>query len=413
MRILFLSQLIPYPADAGPKVRIFHVLQYLADAGHEITLVAFRRDGDTSEHIAEVGRQCKKVHTVLMRRSRARDVRHLAISILTGQPFLISRDSVQNMHRLVQEVMASQSFDAIHADQLWMAQYALAANGRNRQSSRPKIVLDQHNAVYLIPERLASATSNPLIRAFLNLESRKLARYERDTCRKFDQIVWVTQEDRKALAATADGKLQTANDLVIPICIDPEEKQPIPRSKKAKRVTFLGGMHWPPNAAGVTWFAGEVWPRIVQAVPEALFTVIGKNPPSLLTSHDSVNDNLDVPGYVENLERYLSETAVFVIPLQAGGGMRVKILDAWAWGLPVVSTRIGAEGLNYVDGTNLLIADQPESFATAVVSLLRDPELALKLASAGRTTVEADYDWRNNYIAWDKIYKMTNGTRAA
>jgi hypothetical protein len=269
MRILYLSQLIPYPADAGPKVRIYHVLQYLARAGHEIAFVAFRRQSDREDDIAELNRYCSDVYTVLMHRSRGQDVKHVAKSLLTSQPFLISRDSVAAMHHRVQELLAHHTFDAIHADQLWMAQYALAASEANGTSGRPKLVLDQHNAVHMIPGRLASGTSNPVKRAFLQLESRKLARYELDVCRQFDCVVWVTQEDRGALARMENGQRQIADQPVIPICIDPAAKPLVRRRDIARRVTFLGGMHWPPNAEGVTWFAREVWPQVQEQAPDA------------------------------------------------------------------------------------------------------------------------------------------------
>jgi glycosyltransferase involved in cell wall biosynthesis len=163
-------------------------------------------------------------------------------------------------------------------------------------------------------------------------------------------------------------------------------------------------MHWPPNAEGISWFTREVWSQVQREVPDVVLTVIGKNPPASLTQANGHLRNVEVPGYVSDITPYLSETAAFIVPLHAGGGMRVKILDAWNWGLPVVSTSIGAEGLRYEDGENLLLADNPEKFARAVISLLREPALASAVAVAGRKTVEESYDWRKIYKAWDKIY---------
>ena len=407
MQILFLSQLIPYPADAGPKVRIYHTLQYLAQAGHQITLVAFRRDSDRAEDIAHLHQYCFNVHTVLMRRSRLRDARELIRSTLTGQPFLIRRDSVDEMYQTLSKLLAQHRFDAIHADQLWMAQYGLAARDVAGKSNRPMTVLDQHNAVHLIPKRLTIGASNPLKRAFLSLEAHNLARYELKTCRQFDHVVWVTEDDRAAMRQVANGQAPAFDDPVIPICVDPLATKPVKRSPQARRVTFLGGMHWPPNADGANWFAREIWPLILQEVPDAVLTVIGKNPPPALVTADGRLQNVDVTGYVADLKPYLEETAAFIVPLHAGGGMRVKIIDAWCWGLPVVSTPIGAEGLRYVDGKNLLLAENESEFVKAVVSLLKEPELGAKLSSAGRKTVETHYDWRKIYPAWDDIYKVT------
>jgi glycosyltransferase involved in cell wall biosynthesis len=164
-------------------------------------------------------------------------------------------------------------------------------------------------------------------------------------------------------------------------------------------------MHWPPNAEGIAWFAREVWPRVQAQVPDSVLTLIGKQPPALFTKDlNAPPESIDVTGYVEDLNPYLEETAVFIVPLHAGGGMRVKILDAWCWGLPVVSTAIGAEGLAACHGQNLLLADSAEEFAAAVVQLLQKPDLAKTIGYGGRQTVEAQYNWQHIYQAWDKIY---------
>jgi glycosyltransferase involved in cell wall biosynthesis len=412
MRILYLSQLLPYPTDAGPKVRIYHVLQYLKTAGHDVTLVAFRRKSDKSLAIDNVREFCVDIQTVLMNRSRARDAWQLVKSLSSTKPFLIGRDSVTTMHAIVRDLLNQRDFDAIHADQLWMAQYALAINKQNNQ--KITTVLDQHNAVHLIPQRLMNSTSNPVIRAILSLEARKMARYEAVTCKEFDQVVWVTKEDREAVKihqmngkARSDHRHDENNNpsqSIIPICVDTRDKGFINRRPEARRVTFLGGLHWPPNADGVRWFAREIWPQIHREAPEAIFTIIGKDPPSTVADQLSRNMNIEVTGYVSDLIPYLEETAAFIVPLRAGGGMRVKILDAWSWGLPVVSTQIGAEGIDFVDGQNILIVDRAEQFAKAVLETLRMPSIGMKLGNAGRETVESLYDWRIRYRAWDAIY---------
>ena len=178
----------------------------------------------------------------------------------------------------------------------------------------------------------------------------------------------------------------------------------VKRARGANRVTFLGGLHWPPNAEGVLWFAREVWPQIVGEMPDAVLTIIGKAPPDSLQAAGAPIPNLDVTGYVVDVTDYLAETAVFIVPLHAGGGMRVKIIDAWSWGLPIVSTTIGAEGVKYADGENLLIGDSANEFAAAVLRLLRSPDLADGIARTGRQTAETDYEWRKIYKAWDQVY---------
>ncbi|GIK57642.1 MAG: glycosyl transferase family 1 [Chloroflexota bacterium] len=399
MRILYLSQLIPYPADAGPKVRIYHVLQYLAEAGHAVTLVAFQRQDDSPAHIGHVRQYCQAVHTVLMRRSRLKDMWYLGTSLLRQRPFLIERDTVADMHALIRTLVTQQAFDAVHADQLWMAQYALTAK---KAAPHLKTVLDQHNAVYLVPQRLSHDSGNPLLRFILRQESRHMARFEVEMCQRFDQVVWVTAEDKTAVAQAAGAAAHKITGSVIPICVDPNAKPVVNRAENAHRVTFLGGLHWPPNAAGIVWFAREVWPHIVREVPAARLTVIGKDPPAELSQPGLVN--VEVTGYVADVMPYLRETAVFIVPLHAGGGMRVKIVDGWSWGLPIVSTTIGAEGIAYTHGHDILIADNAEGFAQATLQLLQQPQKAHQLALAGRQTLESHYDWHKIYPQWAEIY---------
>jgi glycosyltransferase involved in cell wall biosynthesis len=396
MHILFLSQVLPYPLDAGPKMRSYYVLRHLSQK-HKVTLLTFVRDSDSAESMAHLTEFCYAVHTVPMRRSRLRDARFLAQSLLTKNSFLIIRDELPAMMAKLQELASTQKFDVVHADQLWMVQYALAAK---TVSPTSKLILDQHNAVYLIPQRLAESAANIVKKQFLNRESQAMAVFEADVCRRFDHVVWVTQEDHQAVSALPEAQ---ANGLapasIIPICGDPTRTKPVEKAANKKRITFLGGLHWPPNAEGIVWFAQHVFPQIRAQIPEAVLTIIGKNPPAGLEGK-----GIDVTGYVDDPLPYLNETAAFVVPLHAGGGMRVKILDAWSWGLPTVSTTIGAEGIETQHEQNILIADTPADFAQAVLRVLKNPALAQQLEQGGRQTVIEKYNWRRIYPAWDDVY---------
>jgi glycosyltransferase involved in cell wall biosynthesis len=184
-------------------------------------------------------------------------------------------------------------------------------------------------------------------------------------------------------------------------------------------------MFWPPHVDGVLWFAREVFPLVRQQVPEARFYIVGKNLPKEVCKLQDARSKLQrgyrlsairhrpfaishqpivVTGYVEDPTPYFADSAVFVVPLRAGGGMRVKILDAWARGIPIVSTSIGCEGIEVRDGENILIADTPQDFAQAVVRVIRDLTLAQQLAENGQRWVEEKYDWRVVYRKVDEVY---------
>jgi polysaccharide biosynthesis protein PslH len=403
MRILFLSQVLPYPVDAGPKARSYHVLRHLAQK-HSVTLVCFVRNTDTPAAVAHLREFCHAVHTVPLVRSRVKDSLFLLKSLVAGRPFIIERDWVAAMAQQLDGLVRDGApYDAIHADQLWMAPYALWVR-KQSNGARPRTVLDQHNAVFMIPQRMAESEPNLLKRALLQLEARKLADFEVKTCHQFDHVTWVTAEDYAAVQAQAHPPATIPNDGVIPICGSPEEVAPIQVQPGAQRLTFLGGLHYPPNAQGVLWFAREVFPHILTQHPHAVLTVLGKQPPAALNAVGIPPANLTVTGYVDDPAPYLAETAVFIVPLLAGGGMRVKIIDGWTWGLPIVSTSIGAEGIAVQPGENILIADTPSAFAQAVLELLQNPVAAKRLAQSGRAWALQCYNWRTTYTKWDQIY---------
>ena len=401
MNILYLSQVLPYPLDAGPKVRSYYVLRHLSKR-HTVTLATFVRNSDTPAAQSHLRTQVTRLVTCPIKRSVVREAVALGRSALSGEPVLIARDRVSEMVALLRNLAAETPFDAIHADQLWMASYALTIGAVPKSGHpKPRLVLDQHNAVYLIPRRLADSAANPLMRFGWRREARQMARYEARVCQTFDRVVTVTDADRQAL----NGLYPAGNRpefTVIPICIDAKSITPRQRAD-TPGILFLGGMHWPPNADAARWFAQAILPGIRASEPRARFFAVGRQPPESLLK-PGLASFVEAPGYVDDVEPYWRRAQVFVVPLLAGGGMRVKILDAWAQGLPIVSTTIGAEGLTYRAGENILIADAPNDFSQAVVSILQDAALARRLAAAGRLNVERYYDWQGVYQAWDPIY---------
>ena len=399
-RILFLTQVLPYPMDAGPKVRAHYVLRYLAQR-HEITLVSFVRPDDKPEYVEALQALCREVHTVPMVRSRTRDAQAMLKAAVSRAPVVLMRDQIAAMYALIRALIQRQPYDAIHADQTSMAQYGEFAREFATQlwpETLVQLVLDAHNALYRVFEQMAEGATNPLRRLALRREASALQRYETSAYGRFDRTVFVTDEDRVSLmGADAERMGHT-----IPICVEANGNG-ITLAERPHRVTHLGTMFWPPNVEGVLWFGQEVMPLVANRVPEAHLTVIGKRPPRQV-SELAAQPNVEVLGYVADPAPYLAETAAFIVPLHAGAGMRVKILDAWCWGLPVVSTTHGAEGIEATHGEQLLLADDAPSFAEAVARLLTDGDLRTRLIRGGRRRVAERFDWRTRYTAWDEIY---------
>ena len=399
MRVLLLTQVLPYPPDSGPKVKTWNVLKCLART-HQVTLVSFVR-GDQSGAVARLRSVCRDVHTVPMRRGWAQDAAALGRSLLGNGPWVVLRDDRAGMRRQVDRVAGSQSFDLVHADQLNMAQYALRVEGARR-------LLDAHNALWLLYTRLAATTRNPAIRWLFRRDARLLQRYEGEMCRRFDSVLTVTDIDRHALlqAVEALGHGQNGTDpRVIPIAVDTEELRYRRRSRSANHILHIGTMFWPPNVDGIRWFVDAVLPLVRRERPDVEFDVLGANPPAEMLAWNTNGRGVYVAGYVEDPAPYLARAGVFVVPLLAGGGMRVKILTAMAQGLPVVTTTVGCEGIDVVPGQHLLVADTPQEFAAATLRTLAQANLAEDLGLNGRKLVEQHYSLSQLAVQLEAAYQ--------
>jgi glycosyltransferase involved in cell wall biosynthesis len=172
----------------------------------------------------------------------------------------------------------------------------------------------------------------------------------------------------------------------------------------AQQLTHIGTMYWPPNIDGMLWFIREIYPLVRAEKPGSGLEVIGARPPQELVALQQEVPGLQVHGYVAKLDPYLARCGVFIVPLRAGGGMRVKILEALSRGLPVVTTTLGCEGIMVTDGQHVLIADTPRDFAQAVLRVLNDPALSTALVKNGRRQVETIYDYRAACRALEQAY---------
>jgi glycosyltransferase involved in cell wall biosynthesis len=426
MRILVLTQILPFPPDAGPRVKTWHVLRHLAEAGHELVLATFLRP-EEHEYLPAVQAICREVHAIPLTRSRIADGWHWIKSNLRGRPFLIERDDKREMRALVDQLLAGGEIDAVHVDQLTMGQFvtdwmrppatAGPDNLAMRHPGRPLIVFDAHNAVWMILNRMRR-TSSLLVRPMLALETHRVKHYEGMLVAGSDFTLVVSKRDQGFLEeanrvwrgrrASATGEAED-RIRVIPIAVDTEELKPVPRRSGSKNILTLGTLHYPPNADGVRWFMTEVFPLILARVPEASMTVIGKNPPvELGRIAAGLNGRVTIEGYVADLAPYLSAAAVLVVPVRVGGGMRVRILEAFARAMPTVTTSVGLEGIEAQPGEHVLVADTADLFANHVITLLQDEVSQASLAVNGRWLAEARYERHRVLAGLDHIYG-TNG----
>jgi glycosyltransferase involved in cell wall biosynthesis len=408
MKILFLTQIVPFPPDAGPKVKTWHVLRALVGQGHSVTLVSFIRP-EEKQHVAVLEGLCEAVYGVPIHRSRLADIGYMVRSYLTQRPFLVERDDLPSMQELVNRLVREGDFDFIHADQLTMVQFAVRGASAIPGKS-PRVIMDAHNAVWTIVERM-EGNARWFLKPVLGVEAKRVKHYEGELLQTVDHVLAVTETDRACLEEAAQSLQSHKNGraapiTVIPIAVDTRQQQPVTRRTGSKNIVTLGTLHYPPNADGIRWFLNQVFPLIRQHVPEATLTIIGKNPPQDFLDLAARNPEvIKVTGYVPDLAPYLEESALMVVPVRAGGGMRVRILEAFAYAMPVVTTTVGLEGIDATPEREVLVADAPIDFANRVIELLNDASLQQKLSVSGRQLAEAKYDWQVVLSAMNPIYE--------
>ena len=407
-KILFLTQIVPFPPDAGPKVKTYHVIRALAGQGHSVTLVSFVRPEEV-RHIKALQEICDAVHTVPIRRSRVADVGYMIRSYLTNRPFLIERDDLRPMQETVNQLVREDDFQFIHADQLTMVQFAIRGASAF-PNKKPKVIFDAHNAVWTIVERMKE-NARFFLKPVLAVEARRVKQYEGELLRTVDHVLAVTDIDQRLLEEALHFSKPGKNDrispvTVIPIAVDTQKLKPINRKVGSKNIVTLGTLHYPPNADGIRWFFNEVFPLVQKRVPDVTWTIIGKNPPQDFIELAERNPGvIKVTGYVDDLRPYLEESALMVVRARAGGGMRVRLLEAFAYAMPVVTTTVGLEGIHGTPDHDVIVADTPADFANRTAELLENASLQEKLSTNGRELATSKYDWQAVLAAMRPIYE--------
>ena len=356
---------------------------------HEVSAVSLLTpDLDRAEVEHAMRSYCREVALVPLRALEGRRKRALQLLSLAGQRSYERRAyALPAVRRTVQEVLARGRFDALLVSFPFLASEELTRPpGR---VPRPVRVLDEHNIEFDLARQQAR-TEHGLLRRLHNAANwPKLQREEIEAWRSFDGVSFCSEADLARARALVPG----LRGAVVPNAVDVEEFRPRPGDPPpdGRTVLFFGAINYFPNVDGLRFFFRDVWPLLLRSHPAARLKVVGQAPtPELLAQR---GPRVEVTGRVADLRPHLAEAAVTIAPLRIGGGTRFKILEAMAMVRPVVSTTLGAEGLDAEPGRHLLLGDTPEAFAAAVGRVLDDPALGTRLGAEGRTLVEERYSW--------------------
>lgn len=386
MHILWLKSDLLVPLDKGGKLRTWHLMRHLARR-HEITYLSFAEPGVRTQDIVEMGHVASCIVTV--RRDEAPKgsltfYTGVARHVIDRLPYAVAKYRSEAYRSTLLKLLDESPVDLIVCDFL-----VPAVNLPDRLPC--PAVLFTHNVESEIWRRHTEQQTSAIRRWLYGLQHRRMLDFERNTLARFDAVLAVSEQDRNTFEELYPGAARRPA-FVVPTGVDVSYfSQEEPRTNRPQLV-FTGSMDWLPNEDAMTFFCRDVLPIIRARVPDVELTIVGREPTrgvrNLAAQHGVV-----VTGRVDDIRPFVRDAAVYIVPLRIGGGTRLKIFEAMAMGKAVVSTAIGAEGLPVVHDRHLLIADEPQSFADAVVRLLEDPSSRHRLGRAARDLVATRFDW--------------------
>ncbi len=382
MNILIIAAYLPGPTG-GANTRAYYLLEALASK-HMISLLAYvdhnaQADKEVVSRLEQLT-SALKIVTYTPRPAWLKRYSQL-FSTLRGRSYILQNHMNKELQDILDTWFKDSSFDIILFEGVFMAGYHVPA-------SLP-VVIDEHNLEYEILERTARQEKGWLRRWYNQREYQILKPIELERCERASAVVIPSEREQQILQQhLPQQRITTVPNGVDTVLFTNEGRQEVPG-----RIVFIGTMNYYPNMNAVLGFAQDSWPRIQQAIPTASWQIVGREPPLEVRKLAHL-PGVEVTGTVADVRPYFAQAEVVVVPLQIGSGTRLKILEALAMEKAIVSTSIGCEGINVVSGKHLLIADGSETFAEAVIELLKDPQRRRLLGRAGRELVEEHYSWR-------------------
>ena len=384
-RVLFLSQTLPYPADGGVNIRTHHVLRMLAGA-FDVTALCFyrRRERPTAaavaESVAALSRFCHvEAFPIPQEHNSLRFVRDHLLGTVRRRAYTLQAYESRSYARRLRDLLAETRFDLVHLDSIDLAGYL------PRVPEVP-VVCVHHNVESQLLRRRAAHEQSSWRRRYVALQADFTERLERTVCPRFALNVSVSPEDAKELRRLVpDAPIATVPNGVDTTAFSPS-------ATRGNGLVCVGGINGFANRDGLDYLCDAILPQLRALRVNTPVRWVGRAEPADQRRYRQTHD-VELTGYVDDVRPYVHKARCFVVPLRVGGGTRVKILDAWAMGMPVVSTSLGCEGLATVHGKNILIADTPGAFAEAVNAVLHDDMLAARLSANARHTAVKHYSW--------------------
>lgn len=379
MKVLQLCNKPPYPPVDGGTLAMNSITQGLLAAGCEVKVLSVCSDKHpvrtaqmTDEYLQAT--RFEAVHIDL-----GVHVLDAAVALLCGESYHVKRFESKAFGAKLAEVLKAEEFDVVHVESIFLTPYVPII----RKYSQARVLLRAHNVEHLIWRRIAQCERNPLKRWYLKHLSLTLGAYEREHVNDYDGVMCITDTDADFFRSAGCRKKVVSIPFGVPL--EPMETV----DEEPCSLFHLGSMDWLPNIEGVRWFLSQVWPLVHKQIPEVHLYLAGRRMPADLRQLDM--EGVSVVGEVPDAMYFINSKQINVVPLLSGSGIRVKIIEAMSAGKVVISTTVGAEGIHYTDGKDLLIADTPEMFVQQIQRCVADPGLCRTIGRNAYNLIVEEY----------------------
>jgi glycosyltransferase involved in cell wall biosynthesis len=376
MKFLFLCNKLPYPANEGGSMAMNMMIEGMLEAGHQVKVLAissYKNPYDSSK-IPESYKTKTKLEAIHLN-LKPRLIPALYCFFLR-KSYHVHRFISKKFDDKLTQVLKDEEFDIIQIETVFLTPYLKTI----KKYSKAKVFLRAHNIEHLIWQRLAENTNNPIKKLYLDHLSVQLKNYEIDHLDSYDGIICISEIDRKYYSNFTTKEIITAT-----FGIKPNDYQLAKNEENMISLFFIGAMNWMPNAEGLKWFLDKVWPEIHENFSDLKFNIASKDIPHWLKKYES--NQLKLVGEVTNAKDFISANSIMIVPLLSGSGIRIKIIEGMASGKAVIATSIGAEGIEYQNGKDILLADTKAEFIDQIKKCLIDSEYRKSIGINARNTI--------------------------
>ena len=398
MKILMLTPYLPFPLMSGGQTRSYNLIKNLSKK-HDITLFSLIKDDSEKKYIPELKKYCKKIF--VFRRSKTPwTLRNILLTVFGAYPFLVIRNLSPDEKLAVQKELETDNYDIIHAETFYVMPHI--------PKTDVPILLVEQTIEYLVYKHYVREQAPFFVKIPFSLDVMKLRFWETHFWKQADRVVAMSSSDKKEML----GLTKELNIDIVPNGIDIDHFSQIPRKENTSpKVLYVGNFKWLQNVEAVNILIKKVWPKIKKEVKDVKLWIVGMNITDQLKEIKS--KDIEITEAIPDIREAYSNSSVLVAPIKGPGGTRLKILEAMASALPIVTTTVGAEGLGVTNGKEILISDDLNILAKYAVEILKDKNISEKLGLYGKKFVKSKYTWNNSAQVLDNIYsKVVYGKKS-